>query len=90
MQFADRPYPCARYIKPVEVERIKSCSYSKDDCDMSFEYCRGEEERKITLTLSRDEAQDLVGELNEFINDRWDEFSKTKPGRETAVTTVLE
>lgn len=88
MQFADRPCPCARYIKTTEVDRLKSNSYSKAEVDLSFEYSRGEEERKISLTLTREEAQELVGELNEFINDRWSEFEPPRPGRETAAAVI--
>jgi hypothetical protein len=75
MQFLEHPGEGKRihFSKKQEVDSMRLGCYSKDDCDLRFEYKRGGETRGIWLELTRDEAKELLQFLERFLNDPWED-----------------
>lgn len=67
----DRPFMAKRQSQKWTVaDRLKSAGYTKDSLDLKIDYANSQdEERVLTLRLSREEAKELMGEISAFLND---------------------
>lgn len=70
MKYANRPLILKRYSNPLEVEPIRVISYSAYEADLTFTFEQNGEDRRITLYLNKEEAQDLIEGLQNFISDK--------------------
>lgn len=60
--------------KAHEGARIKQRSYDPYESNLIFEYKHGREIREMMITMTLDEARELIADLTEFVKDK--DFAK--------------